>query len=87
MKNIIFLNSREGGSTLHLMTKADKTDSKTYLLKTSLLVRTGNLENGKKFLDPSGGPMLIEGSYLKEAEMTIKSIDHVIGYGYTITFI
>ena len=43
--------------------------------------------DGKKFIDPSGGPMIVVGETLKEAEAVVKSIDYTIGYGYTITFV
>lgn len=50
------------------------------------MMRSGNMPNGKLFIDPAGGPMIIVGSYLEEAEAVVKSIDHVMGMGYTITF-
>ena len=40
----------------------------------------------KKFIEPPGGSMIIVGSYLEEAEAVVKSIDYVMGQGYTITF-
>lgn len=30
--------------------------------------------------------MIVEGEYLEEAEAVVKSIDHVMGVGYAITF-
>ena len=44
------------------------------------------MEGGKKFIDPSGGPMIIVGYKLEEADAVVKSIDFVNGYGWTITF-
>lgn len=39
-----------------------------------------------KFIDPSGGPMIVVGYELEEAKAVVKSIDFVKGYGHTITF-
>ena len=47
---------------------------------------SGLTDKKKKFIDPSGGPMIVEGEYLEEAEAVVKSIDHVMGVGYAITF-
>ena len=44
------------------------------------------VEDNKKFIDPSGGPMIIEGCKLEEADATVRFIDFVIGTGYLITF-
>ena len=67
--------------------KLDGSESKTYVLKvsTSYLIG-GEVEGGKKFIDPSGGPMIVVGDYLEEAEAVVKSIDFIAGYGYAITF-
>lgn len=88
MDNIIKLKSRgDAINTLKIMPRADGSQSKTYVLKTnSHTLRSGELENGAKFLDPVGGPMLIVGELLEEAGSIIKSIDYIIGFGYTITF-
>ena len=88
MKDIIELESR-GYEKNHLkkLKKPDNTESKTYVLKVSNpYLRTGVID-GKKFIDPSGGPMIVVGETLKEAEAVVKSIDYTIGYGYTITFV
>ena len=67
--------------------KLDGSESKTYVLKVSTpYLRSGEVEGGKKFIDPSGGPMIVVGDYLEEAEAVVKSIDFIAGYGYTITF-
>lgn len=69
------------------MKKPNGEESKTYVLKVSSpQVRVGTTETKKKFIDPSGGPMIVEGEYLEEAETVVKAIDFTIGYGYTITF-
>lgn len=57
------------------------------MLKTDIpTVRIGELNNGSKFIDPSGGPMIIVGYELEEAKAVVKAIDFVEGYGWTITF-
>lgn len=88
MKDLIKLNSRgEEHNYLRKLSKPDGSESRTYLLKTSTyMIRGGYTEKGKQFIDPSGGPMIVVGSYLEEAEAIVKSIDHVMGVGYTITF-
>lgn len=87
MEDIIKLNSRyKENNYLKLLKKPDKSISKTYVLKVSNpYLRTG-VTDGKKFIDPSGGPMIIVGEILKEADAVVKSIDFTTGYGYTITF-
>lgn len=87
MKDIIKLSSR-GYYENHLkrLSKTDRKESKTYLLKSDGLVRTGNTENGQKFIDPSGGPMIIVGELLQDVGLVVKSIDFISGLGYTITF-
>lgn len=88
MKDLIELKSRgEEHNYLRKLKKADGSESMTYLLKTSTyMMRSGNMPNGKLFIDPAGGPMIVEGEYLEEAEAVVKSIDHVMGQGYAITF-
>lgn len=88
MKDLIELKSRgEEHNYLRKLKKADGSESMTYLLKTSTyMMRSGNMPNGELFIDPAGGPMIIVGSYLEEAEAVVKSIDFVEGYGWTITF-
>lgn len=48
--------------------------------------RVKEVQGGNKFIDPSGGPMIVVGYELEEAKTVVKSIDFVKGYGYTITF-
>ena len=88
MKDLIKLKSRgHEENYLKKLKKLDGTESKTYVLKVSTpYLRGGELDGGKKFIDPSGGPMIVVGSYLEEAEAVVKSIDFTMGYGYTITF-
>lgn len=88
MEDRIKLNSRYGENNyLKKIIRADGEESKTYLLKTaSYCLRMGYIDNLHKFIDPSGGPMIVEGHLLEEAEAVVKSIDHVMGKGYIITF-
>ena len=88
MEDIIKLKSRyKEENYLEKLTKSDGSESKTYVLKTDIpTVRTGKLNNGSKFIDPSGGPMIIVGYELEEAKAVVKSIDFVEGYGRTVTF-
>lgn len=89
MKNIIKLKSRGGYNNYLKRLKSDKQESKTYLLNVEIpTLRAGYTDsnNTKKFIDPSGGPFMAEGDFLEEAYATIKSIDFVAGYGWTITF-
>lgn len=87
MKDVIKLNSRyKENNYLKILKKPDGSESKTYVLKVSTpYFRVGTVDN-KRFIDPSGGPMIVVGETLKEAEAVVKSIDYTIGYGYTITF-
>ena len=88
MKDVIKLKSRGYEENyLKRLKKLDGSESKTYVLKVSTsYLRGGEVEGGKKFIDPSGGPMIVVGDYLEEAEAVVKSIDFIAGYGYTITF-
>lgn len=88
MEKIIKLNSRGGvNNYLKMMMKPDGSESKTYLIKTDMpALRMGYVSEKNKFIDPSGGPMIVEGSLLEEAKAVVKSIDFIAGFGYTITF-
>lgn len=88
MKDLIKLKSRgHEENYLKKLNKPDGSESKTYVLKVSTpYLRCGELEGGKKFIDPSGGPMIIVGERLEEADAVVKSIDFTTGFGYTITF-
>lgn len=88
MKNLIKLKSRDGTENyLKKLIKKGGSESLTYVLKTDVpYLRVGEVDNGRKFIDPSGGPMIIVGDYLEEAKAVVKSIDFVEGYGWTITF-
>lgn len=88
MKDLIKLKSRGYEENyLKKLKKPDGSESKTYVLKVSTpYLRCREVEGGKKFIDPSGGPMIVVGAYLEEAEAVVKSIGFTVGYGYTITF-
>lgn len=88
MKKIIKLNSRgDANNYLKMIVKPDGSESKTYVIKTDIpTLRMGYVDEKRKFIDPSGGPMIVEGSLLKEANAVVKSIDFIAGYGHTITF-
>lgn len=85
MEKIIKLHSRSGNNNyLELI------NGKTYALKTTYpYIRAGYIDNSRdsaKFVDPSGGPMIVVGEVLEEAKVKVKSIEYVKGVGYTITF-
>lgn len=88
MEDIIKLRSRGGARNyLKKMPKSDGSESKTYVLKTDMpTLRVGEVQGGNKFIDPSGGPMIVVGYKLEEADAVVKSIDFIEGYGWTITF-
>lgn len=72
---------------LVLLEKPNSSESKTYILRTeSSMVRVGYTNEEAKFIDPSGGPMIVEGSILPEIGMKVKNIDFITGHGYAITF-
>lgn len=88
MKDLIKLNSRDKSENyLKKLIKNGNSESLTYILKTdSPYIRTGKLNNGSEFIDPSGGPMIVVGDYLEEANAVVESIDFAEGYGWIITF-
>ena len=88
MKDLIKLKSRGYEKNyLKKLKRPDDSESNTYVLKTDIpTLRVGEVQGGNKFIDPSGGPMIVVGYKLKEANAVVKSIDFVEGYGWTITF-
>lgn len=88
MKDLIKLNSRDKSENyLKKLIKKDGSESLTYVLKTDTpYLRVGEVANGRKFIDPSGGPMIVVGDYLEEADAMVESIDFAEGYGWIITF-
>lgn len=84
MRDIIILRSRDG--TKNYLKKLPE-EEKTYLLKSELdTVRVGEGRGGFICIDPSGEPFIAKGAYLEEADAVVKSIDHLQGQGFTITF-
>jgi hypothetical protein len=81
-------NSSENENKLNSDTKPKEVkESKTYALKSDAsYIRVGNTDEGKVFIDPYGGPMIIVGEALKGTEFIVKSIDFIQDYGYVITF-
>ena len=88
MKDLIKLKSRGYEKNyLKKLKRPDDSESNTYVLKTDIpTLRVGEVQGGNKFIDPSGGPMIVVGYELREAKAVVKSIDFVEGYGWTITF-
>ena len=88
MKDLIKLKSRGCEKNyLKKLKRPDDSESNTYVLKTDIpTLRVGEVQGGNKFIDPSGGPMIVVGYELREAKAVVKSIDFVEGYGWTITF-
>ena len=88
MKDLIKLKSRGYEKNyLKKLKRPDDSESNTYVLKTDIpTLRVGEVQGGNKFIDPSGGPMIVVGYELEEANAVVKSIDFVEGYGWTITF-
>lgn len=82
------LSSRDAKNSLELLPRKDGQESKTYIVKTSSsIVRTGKTNEGDSFLDLSGGPMIVVGKPLKEADnAVVRSIDWSEGFGFTVTF-
>ena len=75
MEDIIKLRSGyKAVNYLKKMPKPDGSESKTGVCHIH------------KFINPSEGPIIIEGQELEEAKAVVKSIDFVEGYGWTITF-
>lgn len=73
MKDIIKLQSRYASDNNYLK-RIEGTD-KSYELKTKYWYGAGKTDNGANYIDPSGGPMIIEGEYLPEADAVIDSIN------------
>ena len=88
MKDLIKLKSRGYEKNyLKKLKRPDDSESNTYVLKTDIpTLRVGEVQGGNKFIDPSGGPMIVVGYKLEEAKAVVKSIYFVDDYGWTITF-
>lgn len=88
MEKIVKLNNKQDEDNyLKLLISTSNTDSKTYAFKSSTaLVKSGELEDKRKYITTPGGMTLIEGDFVEEANAKIKYIDFTMGFGYTITF-
>ncbi|QOR58328.1 muconolactone isomerase [uncultured phage cr106_1] len=88
MNDIIELNARgEEHNFLKKLSKPDSKESKTYVLKVSNpCIRAGYITDKRQFIDPAGGPMIVEGERIEEADAIVSSINYIVGYGYTVTF-
>lgn len=88
MNKIIKLDSRGcENNYLKQLKKPDGSETKSYLLVVSApFVGVGYTSEGLLYIDPSGGPMIVTGEILEEAEAVVKSIDFVTKHGYVITF-
>lgn len=88
MDNIIKLNSRGGiDNYLRKLKNVNGKDSKTYVLRHEYIsARSGYTEETKRYISPPGGPMIVEGEFLKEAGAIVKVITYSPGFGYIIIF-
>lgn len=88
MEKLIKLKSRTGADNyLKQLRRLDGKESKTYVLRSDIPdIRRGYTKEGKKYLAPSGGPLFIEGNYIKQVGAMVKWIDSFPDYGHTITF-
>lgn len=85
MKDIIKLNTHDGSN--NYLEKLPNTINE-YTLKTSIeFIRCGEVAENKKFVDPNGGPMLVEGEQLPAIDIKAKiiKISSITGQGFIIT--
>ena len=58
-----------------------------YILRTEHdNIRMGYTKDNNLYIDPAGGPMIIENNKLLEVNRVVKSITHRKGVGFIITF-
>ena len=58
----------------------------TYRLVTSInYIRGGQISDGRGFIDPSGGPMLVVGEKIDGTDYVIESISFEKGVGHILT--
>ena len=85
MNNIIKLNTHDGSNNYLIGISETSND---YILKTACnSIRCMYLEDGRYAIDPSGGPMLIEGDQLPavSTKARITKISSVVGQGFIIS--
>lgn len=58
----------------------------TYRLVTPInFIRGGQISDGREFIDPSGGPMLVVGEKIDGTDYVIESISFEKGVGHILT--
>lgn len=75
MEDIIKLNSHDGSNNYLKKLNTEPYEGKqAYALKTSYRysIRMGTVKDGISFVDPSGGPMLVEGDSLNGKYKIVK---------------
>lgn len=61
-------------------------DGNRYKLVTQIdFIRGGQVSNGKEFIDPSGGPMLVVGDPIEGTPYIIEDITFEKGIGHILT--
>lgn len=74
------------GSANYLESIEDENRPNTYKLVTAVpFIRGGQVADGREFIDPSGGPMLVVGELVEGTPYTIESIQFEKGVGQLIT--
>lgn len=77
MKKAIELKSRYGDT--YTLNRIGEEDSHLFCVGDWGFCRLGETNDGRKFVDPSGGPFLTDGMYVKEADAFIKEISFPTG--------
>lgn len=86
MEDVIKLKSRYREKN-YLRKLEETKDTVTYILDSELdFTRYGTTNSDKTFIDPSGGPMIIEGEVLEEAGTVVKELSWIKDKGFTVTF-
>lgn len=85
-KDTIVIKSRYGD--IHKLERIGGEDSCLFLfIPASEYTRIGyNKDGSYAFIDPSGGPMIELGDYIKEADAIVDLIDWTVEQGYIIGF-
>lgn len=78
--------TKEEHNYLTKLRKPKAEESYSYLLHTkSAFTKTGMTGNNARYIRPAGGPMIIEGEFLQEANAKVESISYT-SLGWVITF-
>lgn len=86
MEKEIRLKSRDDIKNYLVKIEIEDCPNDAYSLKTDFPYRTGITNTGNHYIDPSGGPFMVEGMFLEEANSTIKYIGSSNKYGDYIMF-